>query len=168
MTAAAGRHGTRARAVGTAALCALAVAVLGGLSTDIGPWYAGLQRPPWQPPDLWFGPAWTLIYSLCALSAASAWRAEADAKRRQSLLVLWLLNAVLNLGWSLLFFRLQRPDWALFEVVLLWLSIAHLIVWCWPRSRVAAGLLVPYLLWVSFAATLNRAVVQLNGPFGAG
>jgi benzodiazapine receptor len=158
----------RARALGTAALCALGVAVLGGLSTDLGAWYANLRRPSWQPADHWFGPAWTLIFALCALSAAEAWRALRDPRARQWLLVAWSANAFLNVLWSLLFFRLQRPDRALAEVVLLWLSIVLLIVLSARASRRAAWLLVPYLAWVSFAATLNLAVVRLNGPFGTG
>lgn len=156
----------RARALGTAALCAMVVAVLGMLSTDLGTWYAGLRRPAWQPADHWFGPAWTLIYALCALSAAEAWRAQPALRARQWLLVAWSANACLNVLWSLLFFRLRRPDWALAQVVLLWLSIVILIVLSARASRRAAWLLVPYLAWVSFAATLNRAVVELNGPFG--
>ena len=155
----------RGRALATAAAGALAVAVLGGLSTDIGPWYASLRKPPWQPPDAWFGPVWTLIYALCALSAAEAWRATTDARARQTLLLAWSVNAFLNVLWSLLFFRLRRPDWALAEVGLLWLSVLALVVLTWPRSRRAALLLLPYLAWVSFAAVLNLAVVQLN-PVG--
>jgi len=159
---------SRARAIGTAAACAVAVATLGMLSTDLGPWYAGLKRPPWQPADVWFGPAWTLIFTLSALSAASAWHAEQDPRRRMTLLLLWSANAFFNVLWSLLFFRLHRPDWALFEVGLLWGSIV-LLIWASARSsRTAVWLLLPYLAWVSFAATLNRAVVQLNAPFGGG
>lgn len=155
---------TRARLAAAAA--ALAVAGLGGLSTDIGPWYASLQRPPWQPPDAWFGPVWTLIYALCALSAAEAWQASTTRAQRLNLLLAWSLNACLNVGWSLLFFRLRRPDWALAEVGALWASIALLVVISWPRSRRAALFLLPYLAWVAFAAVLNRAVVELNPPFG--
>ncbi len=169
MSAPAARAGpSRAHVMGTAAACAAAVAVLGALSTDLGPWYAGLVRPPWQPPDLWFGPVWTLIFALAALSGASAWRALADARQRQTLLVLWSLNACLNVLWSLLFFRLHRPDWALAEVGLLWLSILGLALYSASASRRAAWLLVPYLAWVTFAAVLNYAVVDLNAPFGAG
>jgi tryptophan-rich sensory protein len=153
------------RAQLTAAACALVVAVLGGLSTDIGPWYASLRKPSWQPPDAWFGPAWTLIYAFCALSAAQAWRAIPDARSRQTLLLAWIVNAFLNVLWSLLFFRLRRPDLALIEVGMLWGSIVVLIVLSWRRSRGAALLLVPYLAWVMFAAALNRAVVRLN-PMG--
>jgi tryptophan-rich sensory protein len=77
------------------------------------------------------------------------------------------LNGLLNVLWSLLFFRLRRPDWALFEVGLLWLSIVLLIALAGRHARRAGWLLLPYLVWVSFAAALNIAIVRLNGPFGA-
>ena len=117
----------RAKAVGTAALAALGVAVLGGLSTDIGPWYAGLRKPPWQPPDWLFGPVWTLIYALTAAAAVRAWLA-AGPRAHGGLLSAYALNAFLNVLWSLLFFRMHRPDWAVVEVVFLWASIVLLIV----------------------------------------
>jgi translocator protein len=79
-----------------------------------------------------------------------------------------VLNAFVNVLWSLLFFRLQRPDWALAEVGFLWASIVLLIVVFSRWSRAAGWLLVPYLLWVSFASFLNWTIVQLNAPFGAG
>ena len=153
---------TRGRALATAAGAALLVALLGGLATDIGPWYGQLRKPSWQPPDFLFGPVWTLIYALGALSAAESWRAFADARARQTLLLAWSLNAFLNLLWSLLFFRLHRPDWALIEVVPLWASVLALVLLNWRRCRRAAWLLMPYLCWVAFAAVLNRAVVLLN------
>lgn len=159
--------GPRAKALATAGAAALAVAVLGGLSTDIGDWYARLQRPSWQPADVWFGPVWTALYAMCALSAAEAWRSSPARADRHTLLLAWAINAFLNVLWSLLFFRLRRPDWALVEVGALWLSIVVLIVISHRRSPRAAWLLLPYLAWVSFAAALNRAVVNLNPPFGA-
>jgi tryptophan-rich sensory protein len=81
--------------------------------------------------------------------------------------VAWLFgtNAVLNVLWSALYFKLQRPDWALFEVVFLWLSIAALIVGLWALSRRASALLIPYAIWVAVAAVLNYETVELNGPF---
>jgi benzodiazapine receptor len=154
------------RPIAIAAAAALAVALLGGLMTDIGPWYRGLQKPSWQPPDWAFGPAWTVIYALAAISGVIAWRDANSQQQRETMLMLFALNAFLNVLWSLLFFRLRRPDWALFEVGLLWLSVLLLIVVLGRYSRTAALLLVPYLLWVSFASTLNWATVRLNGPFG--
>jgi benzodiazapine receptor len=151
-----------------AGLAALAVAVLGALMTELGDWYYGLRQPPWKPPDQLFGPAWTLIFALAALSGAHAWSRLPERRHREWLLVLFALNGFLNVLWSLLFFRLQRPDWALAEVGFLWLSIALLLAFLARHDRAAAWLLVPYLAWVTFAATLNLAVVRLNGPFGTG
>ncbi|MEM7239535.1 MAG: TspO/MBR family protein, partial [Pseudomonadota bacterium] len=75
-------------------------------------------------------------------------------------------NAAVNAAWSGFFFTLQRPDWALIEVAVLWMSIVALIVYIWPISTMAAFLLAPYFLWVTFASILNLAVVRLNRPFG--
>jgi tryptophan-rich sensory protein len=162
MIAASPRH----RANFTAALAALAVAMLGGLATDIGPWYLGLKQPAWKPPDLLFGPVWTILYAMAAASAVKAWQRAPSKEWREWLLGLFALNGFLNLLWSLLFFRLRRPDWALLEVSFLWLSVASLMLFVWRRSRTSALLLLPYLAWVAFAGWLNRAVVALNGPFG--
>jgi tryptophan-rich sensory protein len=156
---------TRRRPVAVAALAALGVAALGALATDLGPWYQGLRQPPWKPPDALFGPAWTVIYALTALSALLALQKTAPGAPRRNLLALYGLNATLNVLWSLLFFRFQRPDWAVIEVVPFWASICVLILATARVSRPASGLLVPYLAWVSFAAALNLAVVRLNSPF---
>ena len=77
-------------------------------------------------------------------------------------MVLFAVNGVLNAGWSILFFALRRPDWALVEVFLLWLSIVALILGIRRHSRTAALLLIPYLAWVSFAGILNWTIVSLN------
>lgn len=138
---------------------------MGGLATDIGPWYRGIEKPSWQPPDGLFGPAWTLIYALAALAGATAWQAASDAAQRQRILLLFSLNAFLNVFWSLLFFRLQRPDLALIEVGFLWLSIVALILGLRSISPRTTWYLLPYLAWVGFAAVLNAAVVRLNPGF---
>jgi len=158
---------SRGRVVLVAFAAAVSVAVLGGLATDIGPWYAALEKPPWKPSDAWFGPVWTLIFALTAMAAALSWWNSPDRVSRQNLLIWLSFNAMLNVGWSLLFFRLRRPDWALSEVALLWLSIVILIWVCGKRSRLAGLLLLPYVAWVSFAAVLNLEIVRLNSPFGA-
>ncbi len=155
----------RRRALLVAFGAALLVAGLGALSTDIGPWYLSQIQPPWKPPDWWFGPAWTLIFGLSALSGWLAWERTRTRQAREWLLVLFSLNALLNVLWSLLFFRLRRPDWALFEVVFFWISILVLILYTVRLRRAAAALLLPYLAWVAFAATLNYADVRLNGPY---
>lgn len=164
MTAALVRGG-RWKPVLVAAGAALAVAALGGAATDIGPWYLGLRKPAWQPPDWLFAPAWTAIYALTALAGVRAWRRTRDVAGRGRLLVTYALNALLNILWSVLFFTLRRPDWALVEVVALWLSVVLLILVSGRRDRAAGWLLVPYLAWVAFAGVLNWSVVRLNEPF---
>jgi translocator protein len=151
-----------------AVAAAVAVSVLGGLSTDIGAWYRALNKPSWQPPDWLFGPVWTTIYAFTAAAGVTVWRATHERSQHRWIIGLFVLNAVVNVLWSLLFFRLQRPDWALAEVGFLWGSIVLLIVVFSRWSRTAGWLLLPYLLWVSFASFLNWTIVQLNAPFGAG
>lgn len=157
---------SRVKPIAAAAAAALGVALLGGLMTDLSPWYDALLKPAWQPPAWLFGPAWTTIYAFTAVAAVFAWWASDTRVSRQNLLIVFLGNGILNVVWSLFFFRLQRPDWALAEVVLLWLSIVVLIVMCGRRRAVAAWLLLPYLGWVTFAAVLNYEIVRLNAPFG--
>ena len=143
-----------------------ASAGIGGALTELGPWYYALRQPDWKPPDAAFGIVWSTIFTLCAISGALAWRAAEGAAQRRRVGLLFGANALLNIVWSALYFKLQRPDWALIEVALLWLSIVALIAGLWRLSRWASALLLPYLVWVSIASMLNLATVQLNGPFG--
>ncbi|MBV7266395.1 TspO/MBR family protein [Erythrobacter ani] len=149
-----------------ATIAAGCVAALGATITDLGPWYQGLQKPSWNPPDGLFPIVWTIIYALIWVSGITAWRAAPNSASAQWVISLFALNGFLNITWSLLFFRLQRPDWAMIELVFLWLSILALIVYCGRFSRLAAALLVPYLIWVGIAGALNWAIIDLNGPFG--
>jgi tryptophan-rich sensory protein len=160
------RQGPRLLPLAGGALCVMVVAGLGGSMTDIGPWYLDLAKPAWQPPGWVFAPVWTLIFACCAWAFAEAWAGAGTRAARGIIVWLFGLNMLLNVAWSFLFFTLRRPDWAMFEVVLLWLSIAALIRKVLPASRRAATLLVPYLVWVAIAALLNWEVVRLNGPFG--
>ncbi len=138
----------------------------GGLLTDIGPWYINLRKPSWKPPDWLFAPAWTTIFICAGWATVLAWNGAPDQGGRILVAVLMSLNGVLNILWSLLFFKLRRPDWALAEVVLLWLSILAPMILLAPFASAAPWLLLPYLLWVSFASLLNLAYVRLNAPFG--
>jgi tryptophan-rich sensory protein len=137
----------------------------GGALTRIDSWYRNLRKPSWQPPDWLFGPVWTIIIGLSAWAAVIGWR-HAPSPHSQILVAgLFGVNVVLNVGWSFFFFFSRRPDLALREVVVLWLSIAALIAALAGISALGAALLVPYLLWVSFAAYLNLTIVRLNGAF---
>lgn len=147
-------------------MAAISVAVVGGLMTDIGPWYTGLKQPAWKPPDWAFGPIWTTIFALSAAAGVIGWRRAPTRAARETMLALFAANGFLNVFWSLLYFRLHRPDWSLIEVPLLWLSVLWLIVLLARFAKTAAWLLAPYLVWVALAAALNWQTVKLNGPFG--
>ena len=151
--------------VAIAAAVAIFIGVLGGTLTDTGLWYQSLLKPSWQPPDWLFGPAWTLIFALATVSAVYAWRNAQDRTQREWVVGLFALNGFLNVLWSTLFFALKRPDWALIEVGFLWLSILLPMIVFWRFAKPASLYLLPYLLWVSFAAFLNLTVVRLNAPF---
>ena len=141
---------------------AVGLCLIGGLMTPRADWYARLNKPSWQPPGWAFGPAWTLILGLAAWSGVIAWRAAESAVDQRSVLILFAVNGLCHLAWSPLFFKAQRPDWALIEVVFLWASLVALVVGLWPISVMAALLILPYLAWVSFAAFLNLTIVRLN------
>lgn len=147
---------------------ALFLGAIGGLMTPIDSWYGSLRKPALQPPNWLFGPAWTIILALAAWSAVIAWNAAPDDAARRSVIILFGVNAVCHFLWSPLFFRLRRPDWALVEVIFLWASLVALVAGLWPISHQASLLIVPYLLWVSFASWLNWTIVRLNRPFGRG
>jgi benzodiazapine receptor len=154
--------------IAVAAGSALCLALLGALMTDLGPWYSDLNQPGWKPPDAVFGPIWTAIFGLAAAAGVIGWRHAPSRIERDRMLVLFALNSFLNVFWSLLYFRLHRPDWALIEVAFLWLSVLVLMLRVARFSKLAAGLLLPYLLWVTIAGVLNWETVKLNGPFGPG
>ncbi len=142
-------------------LCFLA-AGLGSLFTmvSLGGWYAGLAKPSWNPPSWIFGPVWTVLYAMMAVAGWLVWRRGGS----QSRIALWwfAVQLALNVGWSAVFFGLQLPGLAFFEILLLWIAIAATLLTSWRVSRTAGILLVPYLLWVSFAAVLNFAIWRLN------
>ena len=141
---------------------AQAIGGVGAVTTDLGPWYQALNKPWWQPPDWLFGPAWTTIFALTAASAVYAWRNATTRASRESFVILFLTSGVFNILWSVLFFRLKRPDWALIEVGALWASVLIPILVLSRYSKKAAWLLVPYISWVTFAGILNYKIVQLN------
>ncbi len=145
---------------------ALFTAIAGGAMTRIDGWYRGLEKSSVNPPDWAFAPAWTVIYALAVMAAVIGWRAARHSADRAWIISLFFINALLNIAWSGIFFTLRRPDWALAEVAMLWMSVAMLIALLARFSRTAALVLLPYLIWVSYAAWLNYKVVVLNGPFG--
>jgi len=153
-------------AIIAAILWAVILGGAGGLLTDIGSWYRDLKKPSWQPPDWLFGPAWTIILGLAAWAAALSWDPPGHRSDPAILMAVYGANFLFHLLWSPLFFKYQRPDWALVEVVFLWLSVVAMLVITWSFTALAGAMILPYFLWVSFAALLNARIVQLNRPFG--
>jgi translocator protein len=138
----------------------------GALLTTVGPWYRNLRKPSWNPPDWVFGPAWTMILGAAAWAGVSAWLNAPGFSDQALIIALYAANIILHMAWSPLFFTLRRPDWALMEVPFLWLSVLALMIGLAPYSSIASWLLLPYLLWVGFAAFLNYTIVRMNAPFG--
>jgi translocator protein len=144
------------------ALCFSAAGIGGAItSSSVGTWYQTLLKPRWTPPDWVFGPVWTALYLMMAVSAylvcyRSGWFAARVA-------LFWFgLQLVLNVCWSALFFGFRSPGLALLDIVLLWASIVATAVQFRRHLPAAAALLVPYLLWASFAAVLNFAIWRMN------
>ncbi len=144
---------------------AVATAAVVGSQFRPGAWYAALVKPAWTPPDWLFGPVWTILYVMIAISGWLVWR-EAGFAGAALPLAAYSLQLVLNAAWTPLFFGLHRPDLGFAGIVLLWLSIIATVVLFWPIHAGAALLLLPYLAWVTFAAALNLAVWRLNPDSG--
>ena len=123
--------------------------------------YAELVQPAWAPPSSVFGPVWTVLYGLMGVAAWLVWRCGGSRANR-SALMLFLAQLAVNALWTWLFFAWRLGGVAFADIVLLWLLIVATIMAFWRVSRLAGALLVPYLLWVSFAAALNFSVWQLN------
>ncbi|MGV9775507.1 TspO/MBR family protein [Streptosporangium sp. NPDC003464] len=135
------------------------VAAVGSLSAvDAGGEYLALERPPWAPPQWLFGPAWTVLYIMIAISGWLAW----SARGWTPALGVYAAQLALNAAWTPLFFGAGRYGLAFAEIVVLWAAIVATVVLFRPISRAAAWLLVPYLLWVTYAASLNFAIWRLN------
>ena len=142
-----------------------AVPLIGSLFTTrhaISDWYAGLNRPFFTPPAWLFGPVWTILYALMALSAFIIWQKGLNNAAVKMALGLYLVQLTLNALWTPLFFGLHMPLLAFVEILLLWLAILA-VIWTFGKlSAPAAVLLIPYFLWTTFAAVLNGSIWLLN------
>jgi len=125
-------------------------------------WYATLNKPSFTPPDWLFGPVWTILYILMAISAFIVWQKGLANPAVRIALTIYLIQLILNGFWSVIFFSLKLPWLAFIEIILLWSAIVFTILMFARVSIIAALLLVPYMLWVSFAAVLNFSIWLLN------
>lgn len=149
----------------------LVVGAIGGVGdqlTTLNDWYFALEQPGFKPPDWAFPIGWSVIYVFTGVSAVLAWQRASATRLRVRLLIAHLITAVINMGWSLVFFTLQRPDWAFLEGILLWLAVAVLTVLTARCDSLAGLLMLPYLAWVTFAGAMTWQVSVLNGPFPMG
>lgn len=126
-----------------------------------GAWYEALDKPSWTPPNAVFGPVWTALYLMMAVAAWLVWR-KAGFAGASAALTLFVVQLALNALWSYLFFGLHRPDLALIDILLLWLVILATLLLFWRIQPLAGALLVPYLLWVTYATALNFQIWRLN------
>jgi tryptophan-rich sensory protein len=146
-------------------LACLAAGFIGSLATmkAIPVWFAGLNKPSFSPPNSIFGPVWTVLYILMAVSAFLVWRQDGGSSGPVKIaLIVFAVQLILNILWSVLFFGMRMPGLAFAEILLLWISIIATIILFAKASPVAAWLLAPYILWVSFAAVLNYSLWRLN------
>ena len=143
------------------AIC-LGVGGLGSIPTakSVREWYPKLRKPPGTPPSWVFGPVWTTLYVLMAVSAWLVWREYRWGAR--AALFIFFAQLALNLAWSGIFFGARQPGFAFAEIVILWLVILFNVDIFYRLNALAAGLLVPYLLWVTYAAYLNFGIWTLN------
>ncbi|MBP1927545.1 tryptophan-rich sensory protein [Methanolinea mesophila] len=131
--------------------------------TGTGSWYASLEKPWFTPPDWVFGPVWTTLYILMGISLAMVWGAwKENNPLAKTGIILFAIQLGLNVAWSFVFFGLQSPPLGLAGIVALWIAILATIVWFWRIRRIAAVLLIPYIVWVTIAAFLNYSLLVLN------
>ena len=130
--------------------------------SSIPTWYATLAKPLFAPPNWIFGPVWTLLYLLMGVSFYLIWRQDEKKKKVKTARNYFLVQLALNFIWSPIFFGLRAPLLGFIVIVAMWVLIVMTMKKFYPLSKWAAYLLVPYLLWVSFATILNAAIVVLN------
>lgn len=147
-----------------AILISEAAGIIGSVFTSpsIPTWYAGIIKPTFSPPNWVFGPVWTTLFALMGIASYIVWKKGFERREVRIALGMFALQLILNVTWSLIFFGLQNPALAFLEIIALWLAIALTIVSFYRINKNAAYLLIPYILWVSFAMFLNYTIWSLN------
>ncbi len=131
-------------------------------ASSVKTWFVTLNKPSFNPPAWLFAPVWTTLYILMGIAFFIIWESKANELIKKRAMKIYLIQLFFNFTWSFVFFYAQQPGWAVVNIVLLWLLIVLTIFWFSRISKVAAWLLAPYILWVSFATALNYAIWQLN------
>ena len=131
-------------------------------ASAIPTWYATLVKPSFSPPNWVFAPAWTFLYILMGLAAAMVWQKGLQDPKVRAALIVFLVQLILNMVWSVLFFGLRSPLYGLVDILFLWVMILVTIAQFSKVSTLAATLLIPYIFWVTFACGLNFGIFLLN------
>jgi len=144
-------------------ICQIA-GIIGSIFTSpsISGWYADLQKPLFSPPNWIFAPVWILLFTLMGISLYLILKENLNDNTVKIGIAIFSFQLILNIGWSFLFFSLQNILYALFEIIILWFAILLTISQFWKINKKSSYLLIPYLLWVTFAAILNFAIWRLN------
>lgn len=151
------------RLIGCIALCEAAGIIAAALTAQsVRTWYPTIVKPSFTPPNWLFGPAWTILYALMGIALYLVWQKSEQGIAVRTAVIVFFLQLGLNALWSFIFFGMQSPFWAFVEIVLLWLCILATIILFWKISTAASLLLVPYILWVTYASALTFAIWQLN------
>lgn len=149
------------KAVISIVICLAVGGISGYITADAIPgWYVTINKPSFNPPNWIFGPVWTTLYILMGVAFYLIWKSTHPQKNKAMLL--FGIQLLLNFFWSIIFFNFHALGFALAEIILLWIFILLSILSFYPISKVASYLLIPYLLWVSFASVLNFSIWQLN------
>jgi len=141
-----------------------AAGLIGSVFTapNIATWYAGVAKPAFNPPNWLFAPVWTTLFLLMGISLYLVFENGLEKKDTRFAVSVFGVQLILNIIWSAVFFGLQNPFLGLVEIIVLWLAIlANIVLFC-RISKIAGYLLIPYILWVSFAAFLNYNIWILN------
>lgn len=140
----------------------VALGLLSGLSTvdAIKNWYQYINKPSWNPPNWLFAPVWTLLYILMGIAVALIWHSSNQNKK--TAIGIFIVQFVLNLAWSFIFFNMHKIGWAFAEIIIMLFFISLTILLFYKINKTAAWLMLPYLCWVSFATVLNGAIWYLN------
>ncbi len=141
-----------------------AVGIIGSFFTvsSVNTWYLGLTKPVFNPPNWIFSPVWITLFFLMGISLYIIWEKGIKTRQSKTALLIFSIQLALNALWSILFFGLKLPLYAFIEIIFLWAVILLSIIFFYRISKTAAYLLIPYILWVSFAAVLNYFIVYLN------
>ncbi|MGB9721627.1 MAG: TspO/MBR family protein [bacterium] len=142
----------------------LCAGFIGSLATrqSVSTWFTTINKPPISPPNWLFGPVWTALFILIGIAFYLVWNKGISQEGVKTAIIIFVIQLILNILWSVLFFGLRSPMSAFIEIIVLWIAILLTIIFFFRVSSLAGYLLIPYILWVSFASVLNGWIMILN------